>query len=149
MPPEPIVIERILNATVEKVWNAITSKQEMKDWYFDLSEFEAEPGFEFQFHGQGKEGESFLHLCKIIEVMPLQKLSYSWRYDGFPGNSIVNFELFPEGEKTRLRLTHEGLETFPSNPAFAKEDFVEGWTHIIGTALPAYLEKITLDETKN
>ena len=34
-----IVIERTYNAPVEKVWKAITDKEEMKQWYFDLDAF--------------------------------------------------------------------------------------------------------------
>jgi len=50
--------------------------------------------------------------------------------------------LFAEGNKTRVKLTHTGLETFPaSNADFAKGNFVQGWTHIIGTSLKEYLEK--------
>ena len=53
-----------------------------------------------------------------------------------------SFELFSEGDKTKLVLTHSGLETFPSaTNAFAKENFVEGWTHIINISLKDYLEK--------
>jgi hypothetical protein len=56
--------------------------------------------------------------------------------------SIVTFELIPEGERTRLKLSHTELETFPeSNPDFAKENFIAGWKEIIGTNLMAYLEK--------
>jgi hypothetical protein len=41
-----------------------------------------------------------------------------------------------------LKLTHEGLETFPaSNTDFAKENFVAGWTHIVGTSLKEFVEK--------
>jgi hypothetical protein len=47
-----------------------------------------------------------------------------------------------KGKQTRLKLTHEGLETFPQdNPDFAKESFTAGWTEIIGTLLKQYLEK--------
>jgi hypothetical protein len=43
--------------------------------------------------------------------------------------------------KPGLLLTHEGLESFPSDmPDFKKENFVMGWTQIIGTNLPNYLE---------
>lgn len=57
---------------------------------------------------------------------------------------IVIFELFPEGQSTRLKLTHEGLETFPADlPDFSRESFAEGWTFIIGTALKEFVEKIT------
>ena len=66
---DPIIVERIYNAPIEKVWNAITDKDEMKKWYFDLAEFKAEPGFEFQFYGEGKQGQKFLHLCKVTEVI--------------------------------------------------------------------------------
>ncbi|MCW3114716.1 MAG: hypothetical protein JWR18_3112, partial [Segetibacter sp.] len=56
------------------------------------------------------------------------------------GNSVVTFELFDEGSKTRLKLTHAGLETFPANiPDFAKENFAEGWTYITGTSLSNFL----------
>ena len=139
---EPFVIERTFNATADKVWKAITDKQEMKQWYFDLAEFKPEVGCEFTFWG-GEEGkEQFLHLCRVTEVGPGKKLTYSWRYEGYEGNSFVTFELIAEGDKTQLRLTHAGLETFPaSNPAFAKKNFEAGWTELIGTSLLSYLQK--------
>ena len=141
MKNEPFVIERTINAPVAKVWKAITNKEEMKRWYFDIAEFKPEVGFEFHFSA-GDKKKTYLHLCKITEVIPGKKLSYSWRYDGYTGNSVVTFELFAEGNNTKLKLTHAGLETFPQdNPAFAVQSFALGWTQIIGTSLPAFLEK--------
>jgi uncharacterized protein YndB with AHSA1/START domain len=141
MNQEPFVIERTLNAPIEKVWNAISNRDAMKQWYFDLAEFKPEPGFEFQFEG-GPEDRRYLHLCKVTEVVPGKKLQYSWHYDGYEGNSFVTWELFAEGDKTRLKLTHEGLETFPANNAdFAKSNFAQGWTDIVGTSLKGFLEK--------
>lgn len=141
MPSSPFVTENILNAPVPVVWKAITDKDEMKKWYFDLEAFTPEPGFEFSFYGEGQKGEKYLHLCKITELVPGKKLTYSWQYEGYEGNSSVCFELFAEGDKTRLKLTHEGLETFPAdNPDFAKESFAEGWTFIIGTSLKEYTD---------
>jgi uncharacterized protein YndB with AHSA1/START domain len=138
---EPLVIERSFDAPVETVWKAITDKVQMKEWYFDLPEFKPEVGFEFRFSA-GKDEKKYLHLCKITEVITNKKLAYSWRYDGYEGNSFVTFELFAQGNKTRLRLTHEGLETFPkSNPDLAKENFFQGWTSIIGTSLKEFLTK--------
>jgi uncharacterized protein YndB with AHSA1/START domain len=140
MKHEPVVIERIFNAQASHVWEAITDKNAMKQWYFDLPEFKPEIGFEFSFEG-GDKDKSYTHHCKIVEVIPGKKLSYTWRYEGYEGNSTVTFELFPEGDKTRLKLTHEGLETFPaSNPDLAKHNFVSGWTEIIGTNLKNFVE---------
>lgn len=135
----PIIVEEDFNAPVDKVWRAITDKKEMQHWYFDVSDFKAEPGFEFHFNG-GSEEKTFVHLCKIIEVIPECKLSYSWEFEGFPGNSLLIFELFPEGNKTHLKLTHEGLETFPDQPEFAKENFRIGWNQIICNGLKNYLQ---------
>jgi uncharacterized protein YndB with AHSA1/START domain len=142
MKNEPFVIERILNAPVEKVWKAITDKTQMKAWYFDIAEFKPEVGFEFQFKG-GADDKVYVHLCKVTDAIPNKKLGYSWRYQGFEGISYVTFELFPEGNKTKLRLTHEGLQSFAANnnSDFDKNNFVAGWTEIIGKNLIEYLER--------
>ena len=141
MSNKPFTIERIFNAPVEKVWKAISDRDEMEKWYFNLVEFRPEIGFEFQFTGGPPDGIQYLHKCKITEVIPGQKLKHSWAYEGYAGESYVTWELIPEGDKTRVRLTHEGLETFPQdNPDFAAKNFGEGWTHIVGTSLRNYLE---------
>ena len=138
MKQEPFVIERIYQASVDRVWRAITDKDQMKQWYFDIAEFRPEVGFEFQFEGQN-EGRVYLHLCKVTEVIKGKKLQYSWRYKGYEGLSYVTFELFSEGDRTRLKLTHEGLETFPDQPNFKRENFQAGWTALIGDLLPKFL----------
>jgi uncharacterized protein YndB with AHSA1/START domain len=141
MKNEPFVIERTFNASLRQVWKAITDKDEMKKWYFDLPEFRPEIGFEFHFMG-GPEDRQYKHLCKVTEVVKERKLTYSWRYDGYEGNSFVTFELFEEGDDTRVKLTHTGLETFPKeNKDFAPSNFAEGWTSIIGKSLMEYLKK--------
>jgi len=142
---QPFVIERTLDAPVARVWDALTQNEQMKKWYFHIADFRPVLGFEFQFTGNSKENIEYLHRCMITELVPLKKLSYSWRYDGFPGNSVVTFELFDEGGKTRLKLTHAGLETFAGGgPDFAKENFAEGWTFIVDKSLKSFLEDKTV-----
>ena len=141
MKNQPVIQERLFNSTLQKVWSAISDKKEMKQWYFDLAEFRAEIVYEFQFSGGPAPERQYRHLCKITEVVPEKKLTYSWRYDGYAGKSFVTFELFPEGNSTRVKLTHAGLETFPDEPDFAKNNFVEGWTDIIGRSLKEFVEK--------
>ena len=139
---EAYFIEQIYQAPISLVWKAITDRDQMKLWYFDLTEFIPEVGCEFQFMGGPAEDRQYQHICKVTEVIPDQKIAYTWRYDGYPGNSLVAFELYDEGDQTSLKLTHEGLETFPANnPDFAKKNFAEGWNWIIGTSLKDYLEK--------
>jgi len=137
---EAVVMERTFNAPVAKVWRALTDVDQMRQWYFDLKEFRAEVGFEFEFVVE-HEGNSYHHLCKVTEVIPQKKIAYTWRYKGEPGDSLVTFDLLPEGENTRLKLTHSGLETFPKTPAYARKNFETGWNTIIGTELKQFVEK--------
>lgn len=141
MEPKPISVEQIYDASISEVWNAITNAAEMTQWYFKLSEFKPELGFKFQFMG-GTEDKQYLHKCEITEVIPLQKLSHSWQYDGYSGNSSVTFELYPEGSQTRLKLTHSGIESFPNEEKdFVKSNFQKGWEHILSISLFDYLNK--------
>lgn len=136
---EAIIVERTFNALVARVWKALTDVDQMREWYFDLKEFKPQVGFEFEFIVE-HEGNSYHHLCKVTEVIPEKKIAYTWRYKGQPGDSLVTFELFPEHNSTRLKLTHTGIETFPKTPAYARKNFEAGWTAIIGSELKQFVE---------
>src|SRR6266496_6205135 len=135
-----VVIERTFSAPPERIWKALTDAEEMRRWYFDMKEFKPEVGFEFEFTVE-HEGMNYHHLCRVTEVIPQKKLAYTWRYQGQEGDSLVTFELFADGDKTRLKLTHEGIETFPKTPAYARKNFEAGWTEIIGSSLKQFVEK--------
>jgi uncharacterized protein YndB with AHSA1/START domain len=137
---EAVVIERTFNAPVVRVWKALTDVDQMRSWYFDLKEFKPEVGFEFAFVVE-HEGNRYDHHCRVTEVVPEKKIAYTWRYEGQEGDSLVTFELFADGDKTRLKLTHEGIETFPKTPAYARKNFEAGWTEIIGSSLKQFVEK--------
>jgi uncharacterized protein YndB with AHSA1/START domain len=137
---DALVIERTFNAPLARVWKALTDVDQMREWYFDLKEFKLEVGFEFGFVVE-HEGNTYDHRCRITEVIRQKKIAYTWRYQGHEGNSLVTIELFPEGEKTWVKLTHEGLETFPKTAAFARENFEKGWTAIIGSELKQFVER--------
>lgn len=136
-----VKLERLLDARIEVVWQALIQKDEMKNWFFDLADFQADVGFTFQFVGGPSPERQYTHLCEVKEVIPQQKLSYSWRYEGCSGDSLVAFELVAQGSKTLLRFSHTGLDTFPADaPDLAAKNFAEGWNHIILKALPNYIE---------
>jgi uncharacterized protein YndB with AHSA1/START domain len=137
---EPLVKEVLLDAPVARVWQAITNKDELKQWSFEMNDFRPEVGFEFEFYGE-KDGEKFLHLCKVLEVEPEKKIKWLWTYEDVEGETFVTFELFSEGKGTRLRLTHEGLENLPQDENYAKENFVAGWNDLLGQFLKDYLDK--------
>ncbi|TDX02034.1 SRPBCC family protein [Dinghuibacter silviterrae] len=134
-----MTIERIYDSPVTDVWQAITRVDLLRQWYFQIPEFRAEVGFAFSFAGTC-ETKPNVHLCEVTEVVPGKKLAYTWRYEGEEGLSLVTYELFPEGENTRLRLTHEGLESFSAEVRKAK-NVESGWAFLLNTALPEFLQK--------
>jgi uncharacterized protein YndB with AHSA1/START domain len=142
MEKKTFTIERTFNASVTNLWRAITEKELMKQWYFDLPEFKAEVGFVFEFWGGEEGGRQYLHRCEITVVIPEKKLSHTWCYVGYEGVSHLTFELFAQGDKSKLVLTHSGIETFPADVKdFAFHNFENGWNHIINISLKGFLEK--------
>ncbi len=137
---ESVIVERTLKAPVTRVWKALTDVDQMREWYFDLKEFKPQVGFEFEFVVE-HEGTTYHHLCRVTEVIPEKKIAYTWRYKSEPGDSLVTIELFAEGDNTRLKLTHTGIESFPKTPAYARKNFEQGWTAIIGTELKQFVEQ--------
>lgn len=140
--PEGVVsIERMLDAPVNKVWSALTDIDKIRKWFFSLDAFKPQVGFEFRFDGE-KDGFTYRHICTITGAVENKKLSYSWRYEGYEGSSLVTILLSPEGHKTRLTLTHTGLDSFPVTDGgdFDRSHFFKGWTHIIGASLKNVVE---------
>ena len=135
-----LVVERVYQAPAALVWKALTDKDAMKEWYFDLKEFKPQVGFEFQFVVE-HEGTTYDHRCKVTEVEPGKRIAYTWRYEGQPGDSEVTWELLPEGDKTKVRLTHTGLGSFPKTKAYDRSNFLRGWTMFLGTELKNFVEK--------
>jgi len=95
---EPLVKEVILDAPVSRVWQALTNKDELKQWCFEMNAFKPEVGFEFQFFGE-KDSHKFLHLCRVLEAETEKKMKLLWSYDNVPGDTYVTFELFPKAIK--------------------------------------------------
>lgn len=139
--PAPFVIERTFDAPVARVWKALTDNEEIKHWSFTIPDFKPEVGYDFTFDGEN-EGRKFVHLCRITEVVPEHKLAYSWRYEDVVGISHVSFDLFAEGQRTRLRLTHEGLENLAhAGKDYLRSNFEAGWTSILDKGLAPLLSR--------
>ena len=143
MNEDSITFERTYDVPVEKVWQALTDENLMRQWYFPDINFKPEVGYKTTFNVH-QEGTDFLHVWTVTEVRPPEKIAYKWRYEGFPGNSLLTLELFAQGDnRTTLKLRHEKLQSFmpAENPALSSENFKEGWTHFIKKGLPEFLER--------
>jgi uncharacterized protein YndB with AHSA1/START domain len=135
----PFVLEQVYDAPARKVWQALTDENSMREWYFpQLIKFKPVVGFEFVFSNDGSPFQKEWYVTKVEDD---RLLAHSWIYKGYPGSSEVTFELFEQGEKTRLKLTHTGLASFPTDAHFARHRFEDGWKQILGSNLKNHLSK--------
>ncbi len=139
MEANSLTLEYTYNVPATKVWQALTDPEQMKAWYFDIPSFKPEQGFHFRFSA-GNPEQQYVHQCRITAAHAPGNLAYTWAYEGYTGSSEVSFTLYEEAGKTRLVLVHSGLDSFPQEPAFARDSFLQGWTMILGTNLKHYLE---------
>jgi uncharacterized protein YndB with AHSA1/START domain len=139
---DPVIITQDFNNSIIEVWGAITQLEQMTQWFFEeIPAFRPEVGFFTQFNIKTPERE-FLHLWRIIEVIPFRKIVYDWRYKDYSGESTVSFELFEQANQTHLKLSTEGLETYSQNiPEFTRESCTNGWIYFINNRLKNYLEQ--------
>jgi hypothetical protein len=78
----------------------------------------------------------------VAKVAPLKVLAYTWRYEGYEGDSVVVFELSEQDQQTLLRLTHQVTESFQEGiPEFSRENCMAGWHYFIRQELKNYLEE--------
>lgn len=138
----PIIVQYKVKAPVEKVWKALTDKQEMKSWYFDISDFDLETGHVFNFYEPGDE-KKYHHQGEILEIIPDKKLKHTWSYPELSdGITTVTWELKQQGEETSVTLIHDDIDNLKELGAnFSREAFAEGWNGIIGQSLKSHFEK--------
>ena len=138
----PITVQYTINAPADKVWKALTDKNEMKSWYFDIQDFVLKTGEEFNFYEPGGAGK-YHHHGKIVEIIPGERLKHTWSYPDFSElKTIVTWELLPVNGSTLVKLTHDDIENFKDlGEGFSRENFTKGWNTILGQSLKEYLEK--------
>lgn len=143
---DPIIIEYKVNAPVEKIWNALTDKEELKSWYFDIPDFKLGLFEIFNFYEPGEE-KKYHHQAQILEIIPNRKLKHTWHYPELSkGKTVVTWELQPDETGTLVRLAHDEIENLKDlGENFSEEAFIEGWHEIIGKSLKPHLEKINTD----
>jgi uncharacterized protein YndB with AHSA1/START domain len=65
----------------------------MRQWYFqNIPAFKPEIGFETRFIVTSGE-RNLTHIWRITEVVPFKKISYTWNFKEYDGESRSNFVL--------------------------------------------------------
>jgi uncharacterized protein YndB with AHSA1/START domain len=66
-----ISAQTVIKETSEKIWKALTEKDQMREWYFDIPDFELKEGAIFNFYEPG-DARQFHHRCQIKEIVPFK-----------------------------------------------------------------------------
>lgn len=137
----PIIVVQSFDSPIEKVWNAITDVEQMRQWYFDnIPDFKPEVGFETRFIVQSDE-RNFTHIWRVTEVILLKKIGYTWDFEEYSGQGFSTFDLAEKGGKVNLSLTSHVIRNFPDNiPEFKRESGQAGWEYLIKKSLKEFLE---------
>lgn len=140
----PIVIDRVFNLPVNKVWSAWTDPEEFKKWLgpenytCPSSEVDFRVGGKYLHCMRSPDGQEFWSTGVYKEIVPQRKQVYTDSFSDENGNVIpasalnmpgewptellvtVTFE--EAGEKTKLKLRHEGI------PDEMRDDCIKGWS---------------------
>ncbi len=138
-------LKKTYNASAATLWKVITEREHLKQWYFDFAEdWQLKVGQQFDWYATDNDCKEWQHRGVMLEIIPNQKLVHSWEYVGSSGTSVVTWELHPiDDNTTELHFSHVFTVPFDVNePAFKRENFEMGWTHILTISLVEYIGKL-------
>jgi len=134
--PDTIRLERTLDAPVDTVWRYLTEGELRGQWFAGGSDARGVGDLDLVFDHDllstddvpypeamaSKKGS--VNHEQVVRFEPQRVLAYTF---GEGRNGVATFELFPEGERTRLVLTHSGITS-----GTGAMDFGGGWnSHLI------------------
>ena len=119
--------EILINAPVARVWANITDPQKIAGWLMP-NDFEATIGREFFLQCEHQEKIS----CVVKEVVPDQKLVYSFRSETIKVETLVTITLAKAGKSTRLTLVHSGWDALPPDEQGMADNYDGGWGGFLG-----------------
>ncbi|MCB1783563.1 MAG: SRPBCC family protein [Alphaproteobacteria bacterium] len=125
-------VKRLMPAPIDIVWSYITDSEKSALWLNTINTPFREKGpYDVTFQNQNLTDEAvpeefgapYNAKGEILIVEPPTKLSYTWKMG--ETDTIVLFELTPQGDQTLLSITHSNI------PAPAMTNVGPGWhTHL-------------------
>jgi uncharacterized protein YndB with AHSA1/START domain len=105
---DSIAFELDLHHPPEKVWRALTEPALLAEWLLPVVDLKLEPGAAFTFKTQAYPGWDGTVNCRVIEIEPHSKLSYTWTVPFL--DTVVTFTLTPTASGTRLSVVQSGFK---------------------------------------
>jgi len=92
---------------IERVWAAVTDSKAMAEWLMP-NDFEPRVGHRFTFTTQPQPGFDGIVHCEVREIIPPERLVFSWAGGGI--QTMLTIKLEPATGGTRLLLDQTGFE---------------------------------------
>jgi uncharacterized protein YndB with AHSA1/START domain len=113
-----LAVERsvLIDASPQRVWQAITDPAQLEQWYAPgcLWEIPAlQAGATVKFHNTDTD----IQLATIEVLEPLREFTLRWQLDPMhPGLTLSNsFRLEPENGRTRVTISQAGYDSLPED----------------------------------
>lgn len=128
-PAGTLRLTRELSARPEHVWRAFTEPAVLAAWFWPQRfattvEADLRVGGRYRIEGPGA---AMAVGGEYVVVEPLERLAFTWRWDGAPAETLVTLHLAAAGEGTELTVVHEG---FPDEAD--RDEHAKGWSDCLG-----------------
>jgi uncharacterized protein YndB with AHSA1/START domain len=147
---DEVVVETTIAAPPERVFEALTDQKQLLQWWdteaTPIESYEIEPRLGGRYRYAGRQASKDVNGVSrfechgvITEFDPPRVLAHTWIANWHEDKlhpTLVRYELIPEGEGTRLKVTHSGL----ANEPVARKDYSQGWVEVLGL-LKTFIEK--------
>lgn len=135
-----IIHEWFYRHSPEKVWNFLTQPGLLATWLME-NDIRPEVGHQFRFKTKSRPGFDGNIFCEVLEVVPQQRLTYTWRGGPSPGkitlDTVVTWTLTAKDGGTLLRLEHKGFRGMKNFIAYLVMN--KGW-QLIGKRFLQHLD---------
>jgi uncharacterized protein YndB with AHSA1/START domain len=129
----------------ETVWEYLTKPELIQQWLM-VNNFQPIVGHDFEFRTKPLPNLDLdgIFYCKVLEIQPFKKLSYTWK--GGPGNGEISFDtivvwkLVEKDNGTELQLEHNGFKEVENFSIYSA--MTDGWLKNL-QKIATHLETIT------
>jgi uncharacterized protein YndB with AHSA1/START domain len=140
-----IVMTREFNAPRELVFKAHSSCEDLSRWWgprkyeFASCDIDFRPGGKWRIVHRGPDGEEYAFRGEYREIVPPERIVWTFEFEGFPGNvSVETLSLEEQDGKTMFRATSV-YDTVEQRDAMLKSGMEEGASESMDR-LDEYLE---------
>lgn len=138
---DAIIAEVQIAAPPERVFKAISSADQLKQWFrtpeCPVKIWKFEPRMDGAYSYKTESGANVVNgvsefKChgRITEYDPPKVLAYTWLanwHDDAAATTVVRWELTPRENGTLVKVTHSGLSNLP----VARKDYGDGWPEVV------------------